>query len=316
MPEARTESNKIWSEDERILLSLCALPGELPPAGIPIIRRLLKSREERGAFPKERETLAACGFAEKECDLILSRLAAAGEGDALDHWLLNLSDSGISVTTIISEGYPSRLLAAFAGGAPSVLFYAGDPALFSASCISLVGSRKLRESGQRFALEAGKQIALQGYTYCSGGAEGADSCGFEGAVEAGGSAVLYLARSLKKEMTRPEYAALIAEGRLLLLSEYSYEAGFSAMRAHSRNRLIHAMGEKTLVAQTDAFTGGTWTGTADNLKRGLSPVWVSCDEPDDPGYLALLERGAEPVSCAGLNRLSFLQPAQQSLPMP
>ena len=73
-----------------------------------------------------------------------------------------------------------------------------------------------------------------------------------------------------------------------------------------RNRLIHAMGEKTLVAQTSLETGGTWAGTFDNLRHGYSPVFIFDDA--SPGTKALVSLGAEPVT--QLDTIAALQSAQ------
>ena len=93
---------------------------------------------------------------------------------------------------------------------------------------------------------------------------------------------------------------------MLFLSEGGWTLPFSATRALSRNRLIHAMGEKTLVAQTGFGSGGTWSGTLDNLRHGWSTVFVHDD--GSMGAAALIARGAEPV--AALTSLRALEPAQ------
>ena len=57
---------------------------------------------------------------------------------------------------------------------------------------------------------------------------------------------------------------------MLYCSAGGYELPFSTPRALARNCLIHAMGEKTLVAQCAEGTGGTWSGSQWNLRRGMS----------------------------------------------
>ena len=59
---------------------------------------------------------------------------------------------------------------------------------------------------------------------------------------------------------------------VLYLSEEGYDMAFSAQRALSRNRVIHALGIKTFVAQS-RLIGGTWDGTTNNLKNGFSSVF-------------------------------------------
>ena len=97
-----------------------------------------------------------------------------------------------------------------------------------------------------------------------------------------------------------------AQEHVLYLAEQAYDAPFSTPRALGRNYLIHAMGEKTLVAQCQAGSGGTWDGTTENLKHGWSPVFVHDD--GTPGARALIERGAAAVRTLG--RLDELQPEQ------
>ena len=98
--------------------------------------------------------------------------------------------------------------------------------------------------------------------------------------------------------------ALPGEEKPLSLPQFQ-ELGRRA-RALGRNYLIHAMGEKTLVAQCRAGSGGTWDGTTENLKHGWSPVFVHDD--GTPGAGALIERGAAAVRALG--RLDELQPEQ------
>ena len=59
---------------------------------------------------------------------------------------------------------------------------------------------------------------------------------------------------------------------VLYLSEEDFEAEFSAQRALSRNRCIHALGRMVFVAQCTVQMGGTWDGTVKNLRFGWSPV--------------------------------------------
>ena len=126
---------------------------------------------------------------------------------------------------------------------------------------------------------------------------GADRTAQEACLQNGGSALVFPATELVYCPVR-EHVLYAAEG--------GFELGFSAQRALSRNRLIHAMGEKTLVAQCRAGAGGTWDGTTENLRRGWSPVFVSDDGSE--GVQALIARGAVPVRT--LSGLDALQPAQ------
>ena len=92
---------------------------------------------------------------------------------------------------------------------------------------------------------------------------------------------------------------------MLYCSEAGLDAPFSAQRALSRNRLIHALGEKVIAVQPGNRTGGTWAGSAENLKKGWSPVFVAAD--GRLGTQALAELGAVPITRAELQNLENLR---------
>lgn len=302
-----------YSEQEICLLLLTALPGEEKPLGLSQYRKLMHAAQSLGpggADPEQdvsREDLVRLGCTGQEAEDILLRLSRR---ESLMRYLSSLDARGITLVTRISPEYPRRLREAFGDRGPLVLYCAGNTELFSQPSIALVGSRELREKGKAFSSLAGHEIARQGMVYCSGGARGADMLGYESAMRQGGSAVIFLAEDLIGAMKKNCYQEALRSGHLLLVSEGGYDLEFSSYRALSRNRLIHAFGEKTLVAQSDYGFGGTWSGTVDNLKNHWSPVFVCNEEPEDPGTRGLLERGGNPVLCEELGDLSALGDAQ------
>ena len=102
----------------------------------------------------------------------------------------------------------------------------------------------------------------------------------------------------------------IAQENVLYLSEDSFDLPFSSIRAHSRNRVIHALGEKTFVAQCNFGAGGTWDGTAKNLQKNWSPVFCFAD--GSAAVAELVELGAAAVDQEQLADFAALQPATQS----
>ncbi len=304
-----------YSQAELCLLLLYALPGEITLRES-LYRKLFRALEALGAANRaenaelDETELLRLGCSREEAAEILRRLE---QRQLLGQYLMRLGQKGIGVTTRISPEYPIRLREILGDRAPLTLFYAGNAALFQEKCISLVGSRQLRKPGKIFARSAGQVIARQGFCYCSGGAAGADTEGLLGAVFAGGSAVVFLADRLTDHLKDRRYQALLAERRAVLVSEQGPDLEFSAARAMSRNRLIHAMGQKVLVAQSDYGSGGTWNGTMENLKAQWSPVWMFAGEPEDPGARGLIERGAAPITLSGLNNLSTPGKEQLSL---
>jgi predicted Rossmann fold nucleotide-binding protein DprA/Smf involved in DNA uptake len=305
---------RLYSEAEHCLLLLCAVPGTEPPIRERLYRKVFRAIQAlRPDCPDAtadltQDTLMQLGCTAQEAGAILARLA---QPEALKLYLHNLEAQSIQIVTRLSPDYPQRLRERMGDRAPLLLYCGGNTDLFAAPCISLVGSRQLEPNGKRFSALAGSMIAEQGYTYCSGGAAGADTVGYQAAMDAGGSAVVFLADSLLDQLHRKLYTGPLQEGRLLLVSEHGPEEPFSTPRALSRNHLIHALGQKVLVSQSSYGSGGTWHGTLDNLKAGWSPVFVN--DTGDPGSQGLIERGAVPVTQEDLADLSALCQDQTSL---
>ena len=239
--------------------------------------------------------LRALGCTEPEAAHVVALL---GEEDRLAAYLRRGEKRGLRCLTPVSPRYPARLTAALGDRAPAALWFAGDLSLLQTPCLSLVGSRELKGEARAFARRAGEEMARQGYTLVSGGARGTDREGQEACLAAGGRVIAVLAA--------PQGAPPVPN--LLLCWEDSFDRPFSPARALSRNRIIHILGEKTLVAQTSPGFGGTWNGTEENLRRGWSPVFFFDD--GSPGAQALIERGATAVGMSQLKHLSALFPAQ------
>ena len=148
----------------------------------------------------------------------------------------------------------------------------------------------------------GRQAALQGYALVSGNARGADRTAQEACLAAGGWVISVVADGLDKQTARE---------RMLYLSEDGFEEAFSAARALSRNRVIHALGCKTFVAQCSYRKGGTWDGTVKNLRFGWSPVF--CFRDGSAAAELLAQMGAELVEMEALSPFESLQKGEMSL---
>lgn len=206
-------------------------------------------------------------------------IALLSEEDVLDYYLRKGQILGCTPVTRVSEGYPLHLRKRLGLDSPGVLWARGDPELLNQPMVSLVGSRELREENWKFAAEVGRQAAQQDYVLVSGNARGADRTAQESCLEAGGKVISVVADELWKQPLREN---------VLYLSEDDFEVSFSAQRALSRNRVIHALGLKTFVAQSSFHTGGTWDGTVKNLRNGWSPVYGFDDGSDAMAELAQL----------------------------
>ena len=239
------------------------------------------------------------GYSEYEAGHIVSLL---GRERQLDGYLLAAEKADVAVIPRLDARFPQRLREQLGARCPAALFCRGDLELLQSVCVSVVGSRHLAQPGAQFAAQAGCLAAKEGFTLCSGDAMGADRTAQEACLSNGGSVLIFPATELVYCPIRKN---------TLYAAEGGFELGFSAQRALGRNRFIHAMGEKTLVAQTSFGKGGTWSGSLDNLQHEYSPLFVFDDGSE--GARALCARGATPVQA--LTSLQALTPAQLSFDM-
>lgn len=244
------------------------------------------------------EDLTKLGYGQEMARRVVALLK---EEDLLLHYLRRAQKAGCFPIARISGQYPEELRKRLADEAPGCLWAKGDPEILNTRKIALVGSRDLNPKNKDFARETGRQAALQGYTLVSGNARGADKTAQEAALAAGGKVISIVADSLEKHDFREN---------VLYLSEDAFEEEFSAQRALSRNRCIHALGEKVLIAQSSYQHGGTWDGTVKNLRFGWSPVF--CFRDGSPADILLEEMGASPVGPDALTDLQALRGAEDN----
>lgn len=254
--------------------------------------------------------------ADSDGELEFSHLTAMGYSAAMSNRILHLLDSqeqldaylrhargtGCVPLTRVNKDYPSVLRRKLYMDAPGSLWLKGDPEILQMKAVSAVGSRDLLPPNRCFAEEVGRQAAAQGYVLVSGNARGADRTAQNACLKAGGRVICVVADSL---------AAQRADERILYISEDGYNEAFSSFRALSRNRIIHALGCLTFVAQCTLGSGGTWSGCLGNFRNGLSPVF--CFRDGSEATAALAQMGAELISMEHLKNIGGLKPAQMDL---
>lgn len=232
------------------------------------------------------DDLVAMGYGRDMAQRIVSLL---DEEALLQHYCRKARKAGCQPLTRISAQYPRRLREKLGEETPGCLWYRGDISLLTQPMVALVGSRDLLQRNRVFAEEVGRQAALQGYVLVSGNARGADRSAQRACLRAGGRVICVVADSLAEQRD---------EERILYLSEDDFDAPFTPQRAISRNRVIHALTPMTFVAQCGYKEGGSWDGTAKNLRHGWSSVFCYAD--GSPAMELLEQMGAESVECAQL----------------
>ena len=238
------------------------------------------------------QDLRALGYGAQEAQRIVHLLS---EELRLERYLKQGEKRDCYPLTPFSRQYPRVLEKRLGMDAPGVLWYKGNPQLLAAPAVALVGSRDLLPRNREFAAEAGAQAARQGFVLVSGNARGADRTAQDACLDAGGRVISFLADAPER------YPQTL---RTLLISEDSFDLGFSALRALSRNRLIHSMGIATLVAQSSLKTGGTWDGSVKNLRFGWTNLYCFDDGRDSTRLLE--QMGASVIGMEALKDLRDL----------
>lgn len=243
--------------------------------------------------------LVAIGYGLEMAERILGLLA---DLPLLRHYHAKGWQADCTPITRVSPGYPPHLRKRLGLDSPGVLWAKGDLSLLEMPMIALVGSRDIAAPNAEFAIKAGREAARQGYVLVSGNARGADRIAQKACLDAGGKIISVVADELMKQSSR---------SNVLYLSEEGYDSAFTSARALSRNRVIHALGEKVLVAQCVLGIGGTWSGTVRNLKENWSPVFCFRDGSDATRQLEQL--GAWEIGPESLEDFNELQPQDISL---
>lgn len=217
----------------------------------------------------------------------------------LDDYLALGAEQACYPLSCVSDGFPQPLRLRLGRRCPAVLFYRGNLSLLHGKRIAVVGARDLEAHGAAAAKHLGALAAQEGYTIVSGNARGADKTAQDACLQHGGSVI--------SVVSEPLCAQPLSSDQVLYLAESGWHETFSAARALSRNRLIHALGGKSFVVQC-ARSGGTWRGSEDALKHGFAEVYAEDDGSE--GATALSNLGATMLRCTALTSLASVFPAQ------
>lgn len=265
--------------------------------------RNLSLRVQGGERPRQDGELAPSdlirlGYEQETAHRIISLLS---QQEQLDWYLQKAKKAGCAPISRISDDYPVALRKKMGLDCPGTLWAKGNLELLNKPAVSLVGSRNLGKENLNFAQEAGRQAAKQGFVLISGNAVGADQTAQNACLQAGGDVISIVADCLTDHQESEH---------ILYLSEDGFDMPFTPLRALSRNRLIHAMGRFTMVAQCSYEKGGTWDGTKTNLRKKHSPVF--CFQDHSQAAFALTDMGAVPITTEALADFSLLQPTCSS----
>lgn len=261
-----------------------------------LAKRVAAAKKEVSHRDLQEEDLVKLGYDASMAQRILGLLSATNQ---LREYLHRAQAHDCYPITRLNPLYPLAVRRRLGLDSPGVLWAKGDITLLGRPAVAVIGSRDLREDNRKFAEEAGRKIAQQGFVLVSGNARGADKCAQRACLAAGGYVISVVADSLQKQPLTE---------RVLYLSLDDFEQEFSVQRALSRNHVIHSMAELTIAAQCTLGKGGTWDGVLANLKNGWNPVCIYADGSD--AATELQNRGVCGIGIADLDDLPALLQCQ------
>ncbi len=198
------------------------------------------------------------------------------------------------LTTIICNNYPVRWLSTANLNIPPVVWMSGN--IFQQKAISIVGSRKIDKETEDATILLAEKVALEGYTLCSGGANGTDTIAANAYLKNEGSQYIEI---LPRGFTDTELEAQPAIEKCLI-SKYPPGSIFTAQQAHERNRFIYAFSNNSYVMHARCGKGGSWSGATDAIKYKLSRVHVLNTE-NNLAHDALCSLGANSFTTENIN---------------
>ena len=182
---------------------------------------------------------------------------------------------GIKIIMHCDKAYPELLRQIT--DPPFVLFVRGDERLLSGRCLSVVGTRRLTQTGREAAKNFAYDASMDGCNVVSGLAYGADACAHQGALNAcydwhekgglaaGGEdtgrtiAVLPCAIDDVVPYSNKRLAAQILQGGGCLVSEYAPGTPTQKRNFVARNRIVAGLSEATVVIEAPVGSGALIT---------------------------------------------------------
>jgi DNA processing protein len=252
-----------------------------------------------------RRLLARFGTAADALEALPGLARAGGRADALkpvavsdiERETARLAKLGGRMRVLDEPDYPEMLT--LLEDAPPVISILGDPAVFAARAVGLVGARNASANGQRMAEMLAADLAIHGIVIVSGLARGVDTAAHTGAMHtgrtvaavAGGVDQPYPTENAALQARIAETGAIIAEAPL----------GTAAQSRHfpRRNRVIAGLSLGIVVVEAARHSGSLITAQmALDADRAVYAVPGSPLDPRCHGSNDLIKAGATLVAQA------------------
>lgn len=200
----------------------------------------------------------------------------------------------VRITTVLDDDYPETLRLLY--DPPPVLYSRGQWRQSDADkSVAIVGTRQMTAYGCTIARKFGRELAEAGCTVISGLAQGIDTAGHWGALDAGGRTIAVLGSGFNAffpEENR-ELAERIVGGFGAVVSEFPLNVRPSKTTFPRRNRLVAAWSQAVLVVEAPHRSGALHTARLGaEMGRSVFAVPGPVNRTSSEGCHELLRDGA------------------------
>ncbi len=194
---------------------------------------------------------------------------------------------------IDDEGYPGSLKSRLGNRAPSVLFVRGNPELINKKVVGFCGSRHATEKGISISNDIVAELVKNDIVICSGYATGVDTAAHKMTLDSGGSTVIVLPNGFDAFKIKKELSDSWDWDRILIISEFENNIGWSVARAMLRNNTIVGLSDAMVLVEARDKGGSYEAGlTSIKLSVPLFVVYHSTQHELTLGNIELKRKGA------------------------
>jgi DNA processing protein len=247
-------------------------------------------------------------------------LALRGEID-LDHLYQSITESDVTVLTLLDEAYPALLREI--EQAPPVIYVKGALTQADDFAVAMVGTRRVTAYGQQVTRDTSTYLAGHGLTIVSGMARGVDALAHQHALQTGGRTIAVLGCGVDV-VYPPEHRQLaeaIAENGAII-SDYPLGTQPEGINFPPRNRIISGLSLATIVVEAGERSGALITADfAVEQGRDVFAVPGNVFSPASRGTNRLIQKGAyamvspqDVLDVLDLAQVEDFKDARQTLP--
>jgi DNA processing protein len=222
----------------------------------------------------------------------LKNFSALRDEIDLDRLYQSITESDVTVLTLLDETYPSLLKEI--DQAPPVIYVKGALTPADDFAVAMVGTRRVTAYGQQVARDTSTYLAGHGLTIVSGMARGVDALAHQHALQAGGRTIAVLGCGVDV-VYPPEHRKLaeaIAENGAII-SDYPMGTQPEGINFPPRNRIIAGLSLATIVVEAGERSGALITADfAVEQGRDVFAVPGNVFSPASRGTNRLIQKGA------------------------